>query len=152
MDCPSVSACSFRFNEKFDAMVTQVMTKVPLSMREDKRFWFCKDKSVGYGHWLAYQGGYRDGDVVCVRGGQIAPLDKNALPTEIEVVDSRPEDIELYNTLYGLMVMSDQNDSDFSIDINTDFNGDGPEIIFGHTCHISEPISRNSQKGKRIVF
>ena len=32
-DCPSVSTCSFRFNEKFGAMVTQVLTKVPLTMR-----------------------------------------------------------------------------------------------------------------------
>ena len=68
--------------------------------------------------------GYRDGDIVCVRGGQIAPIDEDALPTKIEEVNSRPEDIELYNRLYGLMLTSGQNDSDLSQDTNAYSNGD----------------------------
>ena len=131
-------------------MVTQVMSKVPLSMREDKRFWFCKDNSVAYGHWLSYQGGYRDGHVVCIKGGQIVPLIKGNIQIEIEEeeIDTVSENIDLYNRLYALMLTSDQNDSDLCQDIDAYSNGDGPGIKLGDSHHISEPISLSGQKRK----
>ena len=69
VDNPSVSECTFRYNASYGAIVTQIQNKVPLSMRENKRFWFCKDILVAYGHLLAYQNGYKDGDIICVKGG-----------------------------------------------------------------------------------
>ena len=160
-ECPSVSACTFRFNESFSAMVTQVTNKVPLTMRCDKRFWFNKDLSVAYDHLLSYLHGYRDGDVICVRGGKIVHLQNNAVSNENDDVSNENDavsnendavlneaDIELFNVLNDLMTMGDEYDSDSCNDVNDD---DGPRIVFD-TNQITDPISQSSQKIKIILF
>ena len=152
-DCPSVEYCSFRYNEKYGAIVTQVNSKIPLSMREDKRFWLCKDRSVAYGHFLAYENGYRDGDVLCVKGGVILPLDQNQLPDQIDISETSIEDIDLYNTLYGLMLTEEESalDDDFSDYVNFDPSGEAPEIVFGNSRLTNDqPAPQCSHKRKSV--
>ena len=54
-------------------------------------------------------------------------------------LDSPPDDIELFNTLYGIMLTNDGDETDF---INS--NGEDPEIKLGSTCHINEHIFPSS--------
>ena len=120
--CPPVKACSFRFNPRLSAMVTETSTKIPLSMREDKRFWLNKDESVAYGHKLSYAHGYRDNDIKCIRGGHIAGQKIN------EVDDTFQNDMELQNVLFDLMCMEGESeleyDSDGDIADETDDEGE----------------------------
>ena len=122
--CPPVRANSFIFNTDLSAMATRTSTKIPLSMREDKRFWLNKDESVAYGHKLSYEHGYRNGDVKCVRGGLIANQEINE-----EEEDAQQNDLELQNVLFELMRTAEEDILDYNSDDDiadeTDSKGEG---------------------------
>ena len=110
--CPLINTCSFRFNPKISAMSTLRTSKVPLSLRDDKRFWVNKDVSVAYGHEVSFEHGFNGSHIQCVKGGRI--VWGNALPNDSVTLDAQ-EDTDLFNILCDLEAQEaseSENESD----------------------------------------
>ena len=110
--CPLISTCSFRFNPKISAMSTLRTSKIPLSLRDDKRFWVNKDVSVAYGHEVSFEHGFNGSHIQCVKGGRIAW--GNPLPNDSVTLEAQ-EDTDLFNILCeleGQEVLESENESD----------------------------------------
>ena len=132
-------------------MVTEILQRVALSLRDDKRFWLTKDLSVAYGHLLAYINGYMDGDVICVRGGEIGPGDdrvnQNALASNGDETVPHEDDVcdaELFNALSDLLREAEVEEEDEDIVRmwqNDPFcdGGDGPRIVYGAKGSLASP-------------
>ena len=124
LECPQIYNCSFRFNPNISAMSTVTSSKIPLTLRDDKRFYLNKDISVAYGHKLSFEHGFETSDIVCVKGGHIS-WENNDIHSNTLSLDDQ-EDVDLYNILFELQESDDENES-FAHEITDD---DGPIISF----------------------
>merc|ERR1712215_117578 len=156
-EAPTLSGCIFRYNNTLSGMVTEILQRVALSLRDDKRFWLTKDLSVAYGHLLAYINGYMDGDVICVRGGEIGPGDdrvnQNALASNGDETVPHEDDVcdaELFNALCDLLreaEVEEEDEDTVRMWQNDPFcdGGDGPRIVYGAKGSLASPPQKRKK-------
>ena len=146
MKCPQIYNCSFRFNPRISAMSTLAISKTPLSLRDDKRFWIDKDVSVAYGHELSFEHGFNTSDILCVKGGHIAW--ENDVPNVGLSLDEEG-DVDLFNILCDLDDNESESESDPFAGCTTD-DDDGPTIVFENESDLDENPLRNMHKREII--
>ena len=162
--CPTVTSCEFRFDARLSGMVYTLLTKkVPLTLYEDKLFWLDKDVGVPYGSRTSYEHGYRDGDVVCVRGGIIAhhanvPNSNDPLSNDVDAGHDSVDDASLINILAQLMDDSNSPPPSPSLPstsydyVEDDLDDiEGPRVIFGREYpSAADSPSQSRPKKKKI--
>ena len=111
----TVSFAKFRYDKNLGHMTTKKVTKRPLSLVENKRYYINALKSVAYGHKLSMPpyGEYEIGHVRCVKGGYIKGTER-FLP---------------YKNLQGTIQQNDaineeNNDIDEDNDIDSNYDDD----------------------------
>ena len=126
-ECPTFISTHFRFNKDAGTIATIKLSKKPISMIDNKRFWLDKDTSFAYGHPDIYKHGYLDHHIKASRGGYISSSNTQVDEFELanilyELLDDE-DDVEyereclfneIENEIYYVSQIEDVNDCDMS--------------------------------------
>ena len=153
-ESPTVTSNRIRYSAAYATMVTMTTAITPLSLICPKRFWFDKDRSVGWGHERSYENGFRSGDVICVQGGQIVHPPDSEPVVDNGVNNMHENDISIdEDTFLVLFELSEggardavQNDSELISQVYD--NADGLDIVFRDDA-VADDDPRVSSKRKR---